>query len=106
VSAIDESGNESAMSREVRSSAGLHLRAFVTRSSGARWVTLEWAGPETATVDVWRNGVHVSTTANDSTWTDEAPGDGGVYEVCEGGTNECTNAARIALTDRRRGTRP
>jgi endonuclease I len=106
VSAMDESGNESAMSREVRSSAGLHLRAFVTRSSGVSRVTLEWSGPETETVDVWRNGVHVSTTANDSTWTDEAPGERGVYEVCESGTNECTNQARIALANRRRGTRP
>jgi hypothetical protein len=44
-------------------------------------------------VDVWRNGVKTTTTANDGIFTDVIPGKGGgsfTYKICEAGTSTCS----------------
>ncbi len=106
VTAVDLTGNESAMSREVRASAGFHLRAFQTRKAGASRVVLEWSGAESPTIDVVRDGSVIASTESDGVWVDDSPPAIGSYRICEVGAQSCTSDVRVVLTDRRHGTRP
>jgi fibronectin type 3 domain-containing protein len=106
VKAVDESGNASTMSREVRSTAGMWLRLLQTRQANTVTVTLQWSGAESSEVAVLRNGAVFSTTVNDGSWTDATPLDTGVYQVCEAGTSDCTNQVQISIAERRRSARP
>jgi thermitase len=48
-------------------------------------------------VDIHRDGVRLTTTTNDGTYTDKVGKTGGpyTYKVCEAGTNTCSNEATI-----------
>jgi len=48
-------------------------------------------------VDTHRDGVRLTTTTNDGTYTDKVGKTGGpyTYKVCEAGTNTCSNEATI-----------
>ena len=67
---------------------------------GQHAVDLSWSGASTSNVDVYRNGVVVATTGNDGFYTDSIGGRGHAtytYQVCEAGTNTCSNPATVTF---------
>ncbi|HEX2121044.1 MAG TPA: M36 family metallopeptidase [Thermoanaerobaculia bacterium] len=66
---------------------------------GVATANLTWSGATSAQVDVYRNNVRVTTTANDGAHTDQIGKGGGTltYRVCEAGTNTCSNNASVSF---------
>ena len=65
---------------------------------GKQVVDLEWTGAAGTTVDIYRNGDLIDTTANDGTYRDTiGRGITGSYTylVCEIGTSTCSNTASV-----------
>lgn len=65
-----------------------------------RRANLTWSGSSAASVDVYRDGAIVATTANDGLHTDVLPkGTTGsrTYRVCNAGTATCSNDASVAF---------
>ena len=65
-----------------------------------RRANLTWSGSTAASVDVYRDGGLVTTTANDGQHTDVLPkGTAGTvtYRVCNAGTSTCSNDAAVPL---------
>jgi hypothetical protein len=51
-------------------------------------------------VDVWRNGIRITATANDGFHTDNLNSRGSgtyKYKVCQAGTTTCSNEATIVF---------
>lgn len=71
-----------------------------TNRAGRHRALLAWAGATSASVDVIRNGVLISTTANDGSYTDNLGKGSGTftYRVCEAGsTVSCSNDASVTF---------
>ena len=69
------------------------LTATGSKVKGAQQVDLAWSGAASASVDVFRNGVKIVTTANDGAHTDAIGAKGGgsyTYKVCEANTTTCS----------------
>lgn len=68
------------------------------REKGKAYADLTWSGASGASVDVWRNGAKLVTTANDGAHTD-ALGKAGTfsYKVCEVGTTVCSAPATVTF---------
>jgi hypothetical protein len=67
---------------------------------GAKNVDLTWSGAASASVDVFRDNVKITTTANDGAHTDAISTKGGgtyTYKVCEAGTTTCSNTASVTF---------
>jgi hypothetical protein len=65
---------------------------------GIQHVDLAWSGIAGTTVDIFRNGVEISSdsTPNTGTYTDNIGVKGGgayEYAVCEAGTSNCVTGA-------------
>jgi serine protease len=61
-----------------------------------RKVDLTWSGATSTNVDITRNGVALTTTANDGSYTDRVKaGRSYSYVVCEAGTTTCSNTATL-----------
>jgi thermitase len=76
------------------------LSAMGYKTQGLQKADLTWSGATSTTVDLYRNGVKITTTPNDGFHTDNinARGGGGyTYRVCEAGTNICSNDATISF---------
>lgn len=76
----------------------LTARGYKVR--GAQRVDLSWAGAPGVSVDVWRNGGKITTTANDGFHTDNlnTKGSGTYrYKVCEAGATTCSNEATVVF---------
>ena len=71
------------------------------RSDGtAQYMTLKWSGAGGSTVDIYRNGTRLRTTANDGSDTNGRTFQGGatyVFRVCEAGTSTCSNEATVVF---------
>jgi extracellular elastinolytic metalloproteinase len=79
---------------------GITLSGTGVKVKGVRNVDLTWSGATSTTVDVFRNGVVVTTTANDGAYRDAVGGKGGgsfTYKVCEAGTSTCSNTITITF---------
>ena len=78
----------------------INLTARGYKVKGAPRVDLTWSGAVGANVDVFRNGVKVTTTPNDGAHTD-SPGKGAgtyVYKVCEAGSaTNCSGEATVTF---------
>ena len=74
------------------------LTATGSRVKGSPTATLKWAGLSATSVDIYRNGAIIVTTANDGTQSD-AIGKKGTYTytVCATGTATCTNSATVTF---------
>ena len=75
------------------------LSASGYKVKGSKVVDLSWNGATSASVDIFRNGSKITTTANDGAHTDAVGGKGGgsyTYKVCEAGTSTCSGD--IAVT--------
>jgi hypothetical protein len=73
--------------------ATVTLTATGYKVKGAQHVDLVWSGATSSTVDIFRNGVKIVTTANDGAQTDAIGAKGGgsyTYRVCEAGTATCS----------------
>jgi subtilisin family serine protease len=73
--------------------AGISLEVRAYKVKGLQQADLTWGGASGASVDVWRDGVRIVTTANDGAHTDSlgAKGSGSyTYRVCEAGTSTCS----------------
>ena len=76
------------------------LSARGYKVKGVQRVDLSWAGAPGTSVDVWRNGGKITTTANDGFHTDNlnTKGSGTYrYTVCEAGTTTCSNEATVVF---------
>jgi PKD repeat protein len=63
-----------------------------------RFADLVWIGASTSTVDVFRNGVKITTTNNDGAYTDTVRRGGTyTYRVCNLGTTTCSNNAAVTF---------
>lgn len=62
-------------------------------------VDLVWSGAATSSVDVYRNDVRMTTTANDGAHTDTVRKASGAYtyKVCEAGSANCSNTATVTF---------
>jgi aqualysin 1 len=92
LTARDDQGATHTATRSVTVTAPFVLSGRGYRSQGTGYTDLSWSGAATATVDVYRNGVKVATTANDGFYTDTVDGRGTfVYKLCEAGSTFCSN---------------
>jgi Matrixin. len=76
------------------------LTAKGYKSNGLPVVDLKWAGFSTGTVDIYRNGILLVTTANDGSLTNTITGSRGgsyVYKACSAGTSTCSNEALVSF---------
>ncbi|HEX2060377.1 MAG TPA: M36 family metallopeptidase, partial [Thermoanaerobaculia bacterium] len=76
------------------------LSASGTTSGKGPKVNLTWSGATGSNVDIFRNSVKITTTANDGAHTDQlAKGTKGTftYQVCNAGTTTCSNTASVTF---------
>lgn len=80
--------------------AGPTLAVRGYKVQGMQKADLTWTGLTATNVDVYRNSVKISATANDGAMTDAIDKKGGgsyAYKVCVTGTTTCTNQASISF---------
>ena len=80
------------------SSPSLSVRAY--KDKGLQKADLTWSGLTASSVDVYRGGTKISTTANDGSMTDPIDNKGPgsyTYKVCVAGTTTCTNSATASF---------
>jgi hypothetical protein len=76
----------------------LNVKSYKVK--GAQKADLTWGGFTATSVDIYRSGTRVATTANDRAWTDQIDRKGGgayTYQVCEAGTSTCSNPATASF---------
>jgi serine protease len=76
--------------------SGFMLSVTGYKVKGVKRADLTWNGASSTQVDVYRDNVKVTTTANDGAHTDNINSKGGgsvTYKVCEAGTSTCSNNA-------------
>jgi hypothetical protein len=81
-------------------SGGATLTARGYKVKGKQTADLSWSGLTSQSVDVYRNGSRISTTANDGAMTDAINRNGNgryTYRVCAAGTSTCTNDANVVF---------
>jgi subtilisin family serine protease len=100
----DDGGAQSSTSQSVTVSSGaggsISLSAVGDKVKGVQHADLTWSGATSTSVDVFRNDVRITTTANDGVHTDSIGSRGGgsyVYRVCEAGTTSCSNNATVTF---------
>lgn len=107
VTALDSSGNESALSNEAAATPaasaaqGISLSADPYKVKGKQKVDLSWSGTTSSLVDIFRDGQLLITTANDGSYLDDInkTGNGSyTYKVCEAGTSTCSNEATATFS--------
>lgn len=82
-------------------SSSITLVANGYKVKGWQKVDLTWSGASGASIDVYRDGQLVVTTANDGAYTDDLNQKGGgnshTYRVCETGTGTCSGEVTVAF---------
>ncbi len=81
-------------------SSGIQLGVSGYRVKGVHHADLTWSGATSASVDIFRNGSKITTTANDGTHTDNTGNKGNgsyTYRVCQAGTTTCSNQFTIVF---------
>ena len=100
---MDNGGATGSTSQSVIVSAptgGISLTATGRKPKGLQTVDLSWSGASSTTVDVYRNGAPLVTTANDGFYTDNINKKGSgtyTYKVCEATTSTCSNEATVVF---------
>lgn len=79
----------------------ISLSANGYKSRGTAYVDLNWNNAGTSSVDIYRNGSKIVTTANDNSYTDTINVKGGgsyAYQVCEqGSTTACSTTQTVVF---------
>lgn len=95
----DDQGASSSNTQTITVNDGsLALSANSYKSRGNAYVDLSWSGGSSSTVDIYRNGSLIATTANDGSFTDalgKKVRGSFTYEVCEAG--DCSNAVTASF---------
>jgi hypothetical protein len=97
-SAQTQAASTSAAPTIAVSSATLTVRGYKVK--GSQLADLAWSGLSGGSVDIYRNGAVVSSTANDGAFTDNINKKGGgsyTYQTCEAGTSTCTNSVSVSF---------
>ena len=79
---------------------GINLSASGRKVKGVQHADLTWTGATSGTVDVYRNGVIITTTPNDGAHTDNIGAKGSatyIYKVCNAGTSTCSNDSTVVF---------
>lgn len=79
---------------------GITLSATGYKVKGVQHADLTWSGATSTSVDVFRNGTKVITTANDGAHTHNIgiKGSGSyTYKVCEAGSTTCSNEVSVTF---------
>lgn len=82
------------------SSGGIALSATGYKVKGIQHADLSWSGGASTSVDIFRDGAMIATTANDGAHTDNIGQKGGgshTYRVCEAGTSTCSNDVTVVF---------
>jgi subtilisin family serine protease len=82
------------------STGGFSLSAAGYKVRGVQRADLSWSVSGAADIDVYRDGVLITTTPNDGAYTDIIGARGGgsyTYQVCEAGTSICSNPATVTF---------
>jgi subtilisin family serine protease len=95
----DAAGASSAVERTVElkappASAPVALEVTMHKVRSTRYAELRWTGSAAPTVDIYRNGGLLTSTANSGAYTDIPGGKGNSavrYRVCEAGTTRCSD---------------
>ena len=101
VVAQDAAGNRATALLTITYSAPVSGPAFTLTASAdqsGKWVRvlLGWSAVQGRAVDVYRNGVRVTKTANDGSFTDAPRAPGTLtYQLCVSGTNICSNTVQV-----------
>jgi hypothetical protein len=67
---------------------------------GWQRVDLRWTGSSASSLDVYRDGSFLGRTGNDGAHTDslDVKGPGAYnYTICDAGTSNCSNVARVVF---------
>ncbi|MBR9990579.1 MAG: S8 family serine peptidase [Gemmatimonadetes bacterium] len=98
----DNDGATNSSTRSVTVSSGgtggISLSASAYKVRGVVSVDLTWSGASSTSVNVFRDGSNIATTANDGAYTDNTGIRGGgslTYRVCEAGTSTCSNDVTV-----------
>ncbi len=76
---------------------GITLEVDLRVAGKNHFADLVWTGATSTSVDVWRNGEVLTTTANDGAYSEKLRSSGSyIYKVCEAGTtNVCSDLASV-----------
>jgi Putative Ig domain len=103
VVAQDAAGNRATALLTITYSVPVSGPAFTLSASAyqsGKWVRvlLDWPAVQGRAVDVYRNGVRVTKTTNDGSFTDAPRASGTLtYQLCVSGTNICSNTVQVTL---------
>ena len=78
------------------------LRARGGKEGGINTVQLHWRGATSNNTDVYRDGIVIATVRNTGTYIDSTATTGRAtfrYEVCEAGTQTCSNHVRVRFRE-------
>ncbi len=81
-------------------SGGIVLSATGYKVQGRQHADLTWSGATSSSVDVFRNNVKITTTANNGAYTDAIGQRGGgsyTYRICEAGSSVCSNQVTVSF---------
>lgn len=100
----DDKGAQASASQSVAVTAppppdGLALTVSSYKVKGVQHADLTWSGASSTSVDVYRDGDRITTTANDGAHTDNIGQKGGgshTYQVCEAGTSTCSDVVTVS----------
>lgn len=101
----DDDGATDSVSQTVSVTSGgdggdsIDLSANGYKEKGRHHADLTWSGASTSQVDVYRNGTLEATVSNSGAWTWSSNirgGDTHTFEVCEAGSDVCSNSATAA----------
>jgi len=99
----DSGGATNSMSGSVTVVAppsGVTLAGRGYKVKGLQKAELSWSGAASASVDVYRDGMKLTTTPNDGSQVDniDRKGNGPYkYKVCEAGTSSCSNETTVSF---------
>ncbi len=93
-------GSDSQNVTVMDSGVGVSIDLSVTTQSKRRWdiAQVRWSGATTASVDIYRNGSLLTTTANDGAYNDRMRSTSGsfTYQVCnQGSTSDCSDSVSV-----------
>lgn len=78
---------------------GITLEAMATSVAGPKRVVLTWTNAATPTVDIYRGGALLTTTANDGTYDDPVQPGTYQYRLCNAGsTTACSPTVTVVVT--------
>jgi subtilisin family serine protease len=81
-------------------SGGITLNASGYKVKGQQKADLTWSGATQASVDVYRSGIKIATTANSGAYTDNINRNGNgsyEYQVCDVGSTSCSNKVTVVF---------